>query len=806
MNTETSCASGTAEHQPTGEGAVPASACRSRISLAGSWERWVAGAFHDTVQVPSSLRPAGFYRLQCQAFLPRLAAGQRVIAHFDAIMNYGRVYLNGRPAGEMGPYIPYEFDVTPYAVEGRNIVAVDIADLGPAPDGQGAGEADLTNNYGWETYGGIIRDAYLELRSCAYIGNLRFAYTLSDGYREAACQTRVFLSAAGPATGALRVTLRDGTRTVAAAEQPVTLAAGQSEIDLEFTVHSPALWAPESPTLYQLTAELETEHGADALSTRTGFRSFVVHGNTFELNGKPVVLNGVCRHDMWKDQGFTLSREQMARDMRLIKDLGCNFVRLVHYPHHRHIIELADELGLMVSEEPGFWWAFFVPEARAMVEAGLRVLEGVIRRDWNSPAVVAWLCANECAYTVDFLKEGKALCRSLDPLARPVSAANCFPMEEMKPVFDAAGMDFYTQHPYTKDLTVLQRAAEFYSGKPLVFTEWGGKETGDRFDMRKTVDQLLELTAAGQLAGHCFWSWNDLPQFTRICCEMNNGILESGVVTETREPRPAMVAQLGRLFTGQREPARPTPVLTAEYPWSAESRFTPLDLQALAASAAGEKAWADLEQRMQWFWEGSLSDQWQRTGGRLQLWEPAETTIGGVTFVSPKIGRHIRPVVAGPVTPEVEIPVGMACTRIHILGNVTLPAGYPGRGVLLGSHLRWREGLLDEADLPWFALGARVGCYRVHYAGGTVAEVPLRHGYEVARANLIQDATRVDPIASRAPRALVYAKDAAREQYQALLYTIPTGGRQVERITCRVEALRLCLALFAVTLEHAGTP
>ena len=598
--------------QPTGD-------CRQRISLTGSWERYVAGTLRDSVQVPSSLRPSGFYRLQRQVFLPQLVVGQRAIVRFDAIMNHGTVYLNGCWAGEMGPYVPYEFDVTPHVVEGSNLVAVDIADLGPAPEGRGEGEADLNNNYGWETYGGIIRDAYLELRPGAYIENLRLAYQFSEDWREATCRARLFLSALSPGPASLRVMLNDGTRAVAEVERSVTLPAGQSQVELQFAVRSPSLWSPEAPTLYRLSADLQTEYAADALSVRTGFRSFVVRGNTFELNGKPVVLQGVCRHDMWKDQGFTLSREQMAQDMRMIKDLGCNYVRLVHYPHDRHIVELADELGLLVSEEPGYWGAHFPTEARAMVEAGLRVLEGTIRRDWNSPSVVAWLCANECAYTVEFLKEAKALCRSLDPLARPVSAANCYPMEEVKPVFEEAEMDFFTQHPYTKDLTFFRRAAQFYGPtKPLVFTEWGGKETGDRYNMPSTVDQLLDLVEAGQLAGHAFWSWNDIPQFTRMDCEMHNGMLESGVVTETREPRPAMVAQLTRLFQVRRDRGRPQCALTSGYPWSAGAHFTPLDLQALVASAAGERAWADLEQRMQRFWEASGVDQWQRAGGRFR--------------------------------------------------------------------------------------------------------------------------------------------------------------------------------------------
>ena len=81
--------------------------------------------------------------------------------------------------------------------------------------------------------------------------------------------------------------------------------------------------------------------------------------------------------------------------MRMIKDLGCNYIRLVHYPHDRRIIDLAEKLGILVSEEPGYWQVDFHKVERPFIELGLRVLETTIRRDWNSPAVMSWLLGNE---------------------------------------------------------------------------------------------------------------------------------------------------------------------------------------------------------------------------------------------------------------------------------------------------------------------------------------------------------------------------------------------------------------------------
>ena len=115
------------------------------------------------------------------------------------------------------------------------------------------------------------------------------------------------------------------------------------------------MWSPEEPNLYELRARLESDHGEDAWNCRTGFREVVTQGPDFLLNGQRLVLKGVARHDMWKEQGFTLTRRQMEQDMRMIKAMGANFIRQVHYPHHRYLVDLADEYGLLISEEPGYW-------------------------------------------------------------------------------------------------------------------------------------------------------------------------------------------------------------------------------------------------------------------------------------------------------------------------------------------------------------------------------------------------------------------------------------------------------------------
>lgn len=762
---------------------------RSRVSLNGDWERHVNGALFDLFRVPSSRRPLGYYRLKRSFLLPKLSPHRRAFLRFEAITYHGRVFVNNSELGTMGPYVPYEFDFTTHAKEGSNQVEVAIADLIPDPGGAGKDEIELGLNPGWEGYGGIVRDVYVEMRPAAFIDNLRFSYKLNGDYTAATCAVELHLSSSIETSGHLEVALRQGKTVVAKADKEVMIPKGHSEAALTFEIKAPLLWSPDQPNLYALAAHLKTESGLDHFGCKTGFRSFTIKGTTFELNGRPLVLNGVCRHDMWKDQGFTLSREQMEQDMRMIKGLGCNFVRLVHYPNHRYIVDLADELGLLVSEEPGYWGMNFKTMRRSMIELGLGIMERTIRRDWNSPSVFVWFLGNECTLTVDYLKEGKALCNRLDPIGRLVSFANSMGNEEARAIFEQAGMDFFDQHPYGFDENKFQKAVDIFgSSKPTTFTEWGWEITGgEGIVYDRDFDRLLDLVETRKVAGHAFWSWQDVREYSRIDWPTQNGILLSGVVTEAREPRPRLYMELARLFQGRRREAfltsrRPQIVPLRWTPWSSKNQFQPIDLQPLADSQTSQKAWGDLESVLAESWSKSrmARNQWTRTGKKLRLWQGGKVEITGVGFKTPLVEDFVHPLVLTRRFPQLEIPVRTSATQLHFLGQVTLPNGFPTTG----------------------QAGQTVANYRIRYAGGRVKEVPLRNGIEVTQANLIYGSTRINPLVTSAQRVLEFVKDVARENYQVLLFSIPTGGNRIESVTCRLLG-EDPLLIFAVTAELA---
>ena len=771
---------------------VSAAGPRARVDLNGQWERRIDGELYDLVQVPSSLRPSGNYRLKREFLLPEISTHERAILHFDAITYFGRAFVNGAELGVMGPYVPFEFEFTRQAKKGANVVEVAIADLTPEPSGAGKDELALGVNPGWEAYGGIIRDVYAEVRPAAFVDNVRFGYKLAPDYIKADCKAQVMVSATAETSAQVEVALLRAGMEVARAEKAAAIAAGASIVELEFEVRAPVLWSPEEPNLYELRATLRSERGVHDWRCRTGFREVATRGPDFLLNGRWLVLKGVCRHDMWKEQGFTLTRRQMEQDMRMIKALGANFIRQVHYPHHRFMVELADELGVLVSEEPGYWGMNFTTMPRSMIELGYRTMERVVRRDWNSPSVFAWLLANECEYTAEYLREGKAVCNRLDPIGRLVSAANSMPKEKAKPIFEAAGMDFFDQHPYTYDVEDFKKEADFDGpSRPLTFTEWGGKAIGQsQVVMQNSVDRLLDLVDSHQLAGHVFWSWQDMRQYSRIDWEMQDGILESGVVTESREPRDVPYLELSRLFEGRRYPAEPAAerplVLPLKWtPWSQRSSFQPVDLQALVESSEGMKAWASLEATMVQFWRQApmADDQWKRAGEKFLLWQESDLKIGGVPFRIPVVSGYARPLVLTQDVPVVAIPVNQECSRLHILGQVTFPVGFP----VVGKR------------------GERVATYRVRRSEGRERETPVRHGIEVAQSNQIHVATRIDAVATAAQRALEYVKDLVREQYQVLLWSLPVEGGKVESLQCKLESGQPALAVFAITAERSAT-
>ena len=334
--------------------------------------------------------------------------GQEVSLVFDAAMADSVVYLNGREiAAHKDGYTPFEARLTPHLRQGENLVTVKI-DGSENPDiPPFGGQIDYL------CYAGLYRDVWLKVASPVSIANVKIE--TPDALSEKKTVTaRVFLanpqglSVSGTLDAKIR---RKGGGDVAA----TSVAIDGNEAMLTFTgLADIELWDIDNPALYALSLKLTTDYGEDVLTQRFGFRTALFTPDGFLLNGRPLKLRGLNRHQSWPHTGYAMGRRAQEKDADILKyELACNIVRTSHYPQSKWFIERCDEIGLLCFEEiPGWqhiggedWQKESIANVRRMIE-----------RDWNHPSIIIWgVRINESQDSHGFYAETNRLARELDP-------------------------------------------------------------------------------------------------------------------------------------------------------------------------------------------------------------------------------------------------------------------------------------------------------------------------------------------------------------------------------------------------------
>ena len=481
-------------------------------SLTGEWKYRIGKGAWTQVSVPFSALAVG--HSECMRFFDLEKSAPVVLLKFDGITYKGKIYLNDTLLGTTLPYSEYVFDITSIAKEKNNLLLVEIEDIDTA----------FGPSEGWENYGGIIRDVSLIYKEKNYIKDVYFTKELINNYKDA--KYTVDVCATEPLS--YRVSLFYNGNLVD------TYVSCKKETH---TVENVALWSPSNPSLYDLRVEL-LDNGAviDEYTSRVGFCELKCSKNHFVLNGEDIFLVGVCRHEMYgENTGHTVSYNDIYNDMKMIKDTGCNFVRLVHYPHNKVTLDIADELGLLVCEEPGMWQADV--KNKELTGECLEVLRRVILRDRNHPSIAFWLAFNECDFDEEFLKQAVAVCRENDP-CRLVSGANNMPNDETKKYYTLCQLDFYTMHPYSETFDMAKKASEVLSDKPLMFTEWGGYYVYDNPHLLADfLTSMHELYKNGALGGTCLWYWAEINDYNRGGSACVDGTLKEALVDFERKPK-----------------------------------------------------------------------------------------------------------------------------------------------------------------------------------------------------------------------------------------------------------------------------
>jgi len=467
-------------------------------------------------------------------------ADKRIFLHFGAVNYEAIVFVNGKEIGQhIGGFTPFNFEVTGLLKNGENSVVVKV-------DNKRKLEAVPTINSDWWNYGGItrqvtfvetpktyVRDYYVQLKKTDK--NIISGWMQLDGDQ-------------------LTKTVKVEIPELKISQKLTPDANGYAAFEVKA---KPTYWSPENPKLYTVNISVDDELVADEI----GFRTIETKGTQILLNGKSVFLRGICIHEEAAFRnGRAYSKEEDITLLQWAKELGCNFVRLAHYPHNEQMVRQAERMGLMVwSEIPVYWtiqWSN--PDTYKNAETQLT---DMITRDKNRTNVIIWSIANETPHgapRLEFLTRLAAKARSMDPV-RLVGAA--MEKEEVKPgmmtVNDELSkiMDVLSFNQYVGWYDGLPEKCDrvnwtFAEQKPVIVTEFGGDAQfglrggkTDRFSEDyqedlyiRTVNMLKRIPG---LAGTTPWILKDFRSPRRQLRDIQDDFNRKGLVSDKGEKKKA---------------------------------------------------------------------------------------------------------------------------------------------------------------------------------------------------------------------------------------------------------------------------
>lgn len=331
---------------------------------------------------------------------------KEIVFVFEGVMNHSKIYFNGHYVMEhFGGYTPFEVNVTPYLNPSEENIITVVVDSTERTD---------TPPFGFVvdylTYGGIYREVYMEYRSPVIIENVKIV-TPEVSTQRSRYEIDVFTSALLDPSYLIKAEILLSGELVYTHTLPCHETTHFRVVD-EF--HNTKLWSIDDPTLYQLRVQLiQKDETMDEFTTKFGFRTADFRNDGFYLNGKPVKLRGLNRHQSFPYVGYAMPKNAQIKDAELLKyDLGLNCVRCSHYPQSKFFLDHCDAIGLLVFEElPG--WQHIGDEV--WQDNALKSIEEMIRRDWNHPSIIIWgVRINESKDSDNFYSNSNALAHRLD--------------------------------------------------------------------------------------------------------------------------------------------------------------------------------------------------------------------------------------------------------------------------------------------------------------------------------------------------------------------------------------------------------
>ena len=303
-------------------------------------------------------------------------SANRLFLYFEASNYKTEVYLNGKKLGaHIGGFTPFNFEITDIVKEKDNFLIVKV-------DNKRLKEGVPTLNTDWWNYGGLTRDVKLVETPTNFIQDYFIQLHPDDDQK-----IKGYITLNGQDAGRKKIQIHIPELNL----KKRLKTDDEGRVDFEISAKNIQYWSVENPKLYEVKLKTEEEQIIDQI----GFRSIKTKGIQILLNNKPVYLRGISIHEespLRDGRGY--SEEDALQLLQWAKELGCNYVRLAHYPHNEHMVRLADKMGILVWEENPVYWTIQWENPDTYQNAENQLAE-LIARDKNRASVIIWSMANE---------------------------------------------------------------------------------------------------------------------------------------------------------------------------------------------------------------------------------------------------------------------------------------------------------------------------------------------------------------------------------------------------------------------------
>lgn len=440
--------------------------------------------------------PVGSYRRNFE--VPANWDGREIFVHFEGVQSAFYIWINGKKVGySENSMSPAEFNITPYLKKGNNLIAVEVYKYS---DGSYLEDQDMFR------FSGIFRSVFIYATPKVHLRDYFTLSELSDDLSSAKfivkAKVRNYLNTKAPG-GQLEVSmyapdgrLVNGNSILMSQTIEALPANAEKEYHVTKTIQQPKLWSAEAPNFYKVVLTLKDNKGKvqEVLSSGFGFRKVEIKDSRLFVNGKPILLKGVNRHEVHPQYGKTIPLATMIKDLELMKQHNINTVRTSHYPNDPAWYRLCDEYGMYVIDEANVethgmdsqltqnpkWKAAYIDREVSLVE-----------RDKNHPSVIIWSMGNESWGGENFVA-GKQAILDLDT-SRPIH------YEGQNDISDIESIMY-------PSIPTLIAAGEKKSDKPFFMCEYAhamGNALGDFKEYWEAIESHKRLI------GGCIWEWVD---------------------------------------------------------------------------------------------------------------------------------------------------------------------------------------------------------------------------------------------------------------------------------------------------------